>query len=153
MTTKAAFNAEEWATLVQAPMLAAMRVVAASRGGTIRESIAVGQTYAKARQEHGASELLDELVASAPALDSTSVQGGDIAGSSDERLRAALAALEGKATADEVESYKQFVLNLARAAAQAHREGGFLGVGRQQVSPEEQKALDEIAVTLGASSA
>jgi hypothetical protein len=149
MTTKAAFNAEEWATLVQAPMLAAMRVVAATRGGTIRESFAVAQTYAKARQQHGASELLDEVVASPPALDAASVKGGDIAGSSDQRLREAAGLVQEKATPEEAESYKQFVLSLARAAAEAHREGGILGMGGQQVSPDEQKALDEIAQTLG----
>ena len=63
MTTKADFNADEWAIVAEAPVLAGMRLVAASRGGTIRESLAVGKVYAKARQEHGKNELLDELVA------------------------------------------------------------------------------------------
>ena len=37
MTKKADFNAEEWAAVAEAPVLAGMRLVAASRRGTIRD--------------------------------------------------------------------------------------------------------------------
>ena len=36
MTKKADFNADEWSTIAEGPLLAGMRVVTASRGGTIR---------------------------------------------------------------------------------------------------------------------
>ena len=62
MTTKADFNAEEWSTVVEAPVYAAMRVITADRGGTLRESLAMGHVYQEARGHHGESELLDELV-------------------------------------------------------------------------------------------
>lgn len=42
------------------------------------------------------------------------------------------------------------MLSLAEAAANAHREGGILGVGGKRVSDAEQAALDEIAATLDA---
>lgn len=150
MTTKADFNAEEWSTLVEGPMLAGLRVIKAGRGGTIRESLAMGQTYAKARQQQGQSELLDALVASPPALDPERAKaGGDIAQVSGDRLRQAVELLGQKASPDEVEAYKQFVLTIAQAVAEAHKEGGFLGVGGEQVSEEEQAALDDIRATLG----
>ncbi len=150
MTTKADFNAEEWSTVVEGPMLAGLRVITAGRGGTIRESLAMGQTYAKARQQQGQSELLDALVASPPALDAERAQaGGDIAQMSGDRLRHAVELLGQKASPDEVEAYKQFVLTIAQAVAEAHKEGGFLGVGGKQVSEEEQAALDDIKATLG----
>ena len=151
MTGKADFNADEWSTVVEGPMLAGLRVVTAGRGGTIRESLAMGQTYAKARQDQGNSELLDALVSSPPALDAerARAQGGDIAQLSGERLRQAVDLLEAKATPDEVDAYKRFVLSVARAAAEAHKEGGFLGVGGKQVSAEEQAAIDDISATLG----
>jgi hypothetical protein len=149
MTTKAAFNAEEWSTIAEGPVLAGMRVITASRGGTIRESLAMGQTYAKARQGHGDSELLDELVATPPSVDPERARAaGDIGRASSERLREALQILEGKATPEEVDAYKRFVLAVAEAAANAHKEGGVLGVGGKQVSDEEQAALDELAATL-----
>ena len=44
MTTKADFNAEAWASVVEAPLLAGMKLVVAERGGTLRESLAVGKT-------------------------------------------------------------------------------------------------------------
>ena len=149
MTKKADFNADEWSTVVEGPLLAGMRVMTAARGGTIRESLAMGQVYAKARQEHGDSDLLDDLVSAPPAMDPNRLRGGeDIGRVSTERLREAVKLLEQKASPEEVDAYKRFVLTLAQAAASAHREGGFLGVGGKEVSETEQAALDEIAATL-----
>lgn len=37
---------------------------------------------------------------------------------------------------------------VAGAVARAHKEGGVLGVGGKDVSPEEQAALDEIEAVL-----
>jgi hypothetical protein len=150
MTTKAAFNAEEWSTIVEAPVLAGLRVASADRGGTIRESIAVAKVYTAARQQHGESELLDELAASPPSVDTERIKGaGDPASASRERLREALRILEEKGTPDEVEAYKRFVLSVAEAAARAHKEGGFIGIGGKEISPAEQAALDELRTELG----
>jgi hypothetical protein len=152
MTTKADFNAEEWEIVVQGPLLAGTSVVAASRGGTIRETVAMAKTYAEARKHHGDSPLLDELVAAPPVVDGSRLQqGGDLHAIVTERLREALRILAEKATPEEVEAYKHFVMSVAEAAAKAHREGGVLGVGGKEVSEEEQRALDEIAATLGVS--
>lgn len=151
MTTKADFNAEEWETLVAGPLMAAMQVVAAERGGTIRESLAVGRTYSEARQHHGASALLDAIVASPPSLDPSRLRegGGDVKGLARSRLAEAVALVESKATDEERHAYKQFVLTVAEAAANANREGGFLGIGGKPVSANEQAALDEIRGALG----
>lgn len=150
MTTKADFNAEEWATLVEAPLLAAMRVVASERGGTIRESLAIGRTYADARRHQGDSSLLDELVASPPAIDSERLRegGGDVQAQAAKRLTEAVALVDAKATPDEAQAYRQFILTVAEAAANANREGGFIGIGGKPVSANEQAALDEVSATL-----
>ncbi len=150
MTKKADFNAEEWSTLVEAPLLAGLRVIAADRGGTLRESVAMGKVYAQVRQQHGQSELLDDLVASPPGVDQERVRAaGDLGRSSTERLREAIGILEQKASPEEAEAYKRFVMDIAEAAAKAHKEGGFIGIGGKQVSESEQAALDELAATLG----
>ncbi|MBA3262626.1 MAG: hypothetical protein H0T69_09195 [Thermoleophilaceae bacterium] len=149
MTSKADFNAEEWSTVVEGPVLAGMRVVAAGRGGTIRESLAMAQVYAEARRTQGESEFLDALVSSPPAVNPQQLQGGgDIAAVSGERLREALWGEKG--SAGDVEEYKRFVVAVAQAAAEAHKEGGFIGIGGKQVSAEEQTALDEIRGILDA---
>ncbi len=150
MTKKAEFNADEWSTVVEGPVLAGLRVVASHRGGTFRESLAIGKVYTEARQNHGDSELLDELAASPPAVQPDQVRAkGDIPRVADERLREALRIIGEKGTPEELEAYKRFVLAVAEAAAKAHKEGGFIGIGGKEISPEEQTALDELAATLG----
>jgi hypothetical protein len=151
MTKMADFNAEEWSTVAEGPLLAGLRVITAHRGGTIRETLAMGQVYAQARQRHGESELLDELVSSPPALDQERVRAaGDVGTAANERLGEALGILRQKASQPEVDAYRNFVMDVAEAAAKAHKEGGFIGIGGKQVSESEQAALDEIEATLGA---
>ena len=58
-------------------------------------------------------------------------------------LRDAVGVLESKATPEEVEDYRRFVLTLADKVASAHREGG------QAVSDAERAAIKEIAGALG----
>jgi len=150
MATKADFNAEEWSTVVDGPLYAGMRVITADRGGTLRESMALGRVYQETRARQGQSELLDELVKTQPSIDKSSVPDGDVATAAIERIRAAMQVLEAKATPEEIDAYKRFVMSVAQAAATAHKEGGFLGIGGKEVSAAEDEALDQISTTLGA---
>ena len=151
MTTKAAFNAEDWSTVVDGPLYAGLRVIAADRGGTLRESLAMGHVYQDARAKHGTNELLDELVASPPSVDQQRLQqaGGDISAVTTEHLSKAMSILEAHGTPEEVDAYKTFVMTVAQAVAAAHKEGGFLGIGGTRVSEAEEHALDEISAALG----
>ncbi|MDQ2895649.1 MAG: hypothetical protein M3Y09_08380 [Actinomycetota bacterium] len=152
MTTKADFNAEEWSTVVDGPLYAGMRVISADRGGTMRESLAMGRAYQQAREPHGESGLLDELVKSPPAIDPDRVResGGDISTVATKQLREAMRILQAKATPSETDAYKTFVMTVAEAVASAHREGGFLGIGGKEISEAENRALDELSAALGA---
>src|SRR5918996_4479851 len=69
MTKKADFNADEWSLLLEAPPVAGMIVMAADRGGMIRESMSMGRAYAEALKEHEVTELLDEIVSARPDVD------------------------------------------------------------------------------------
>ena len=151
MTKRADFNADDWATVVDAPVYAALRVIAASHGGRLRESLALGRAYQDARTHHGESELLDELVKSPPAIDADELRHaqsniGEVAA---QQLRGAIGLVEGKATPAEADSYKKFVMSVAQAVAAAHKEGGFLGIGGKQITDAENQALDEISAALG----
>ena len=144
MTGKADFTPEEWELVLEGPPSAGMIVVTAQRGGTIRETVAIAKSYVEARQQHGASELLDEIVAAKPEVDHTrypSVE--EIKQHGLEHLRDAVELLERKATPDELEGYRRFVLTLADKVANAHREGG------TSVGEAEQAAIDEISRTVG----
>ena len=144
MTTKADFNADEWERIAQAPAFAGLMVILADRGGTIRETIALGKAYAEARRE-GGSELIQQVVASPPHVDPKSITPDQLP----ERIREAVRIVEEKGTPEEAEEYRQFILRLADVAAHAHKEGGVLGIGGKEVSPEEQAVLDQLASTLG----
>ncbi|MGO9823507.1 MAG: hypothetical protein ACLPTJ_22995, partial [Solirubrobacteraceae bacterium] len=71
MTSKADFTKEEWDLVLEGPPSAGMIIVTAQHGGTFRETIAIAKAYAEARQQHGESELLDEIVAAKPEVDHT----------------------------------------------------------------------------------
>ena len=145
MTTKAAFSPEEWKVVLEGPPSAGRIVVTAARGGVFRETIAMSKAYAEARAQHGESELLDEIVAAKPSLDHTRYHSfEELRDNGLEHLRSAVALLEAKATAGELDDYRRFVLTLANKVAAAHREGG------QDVSPAEADAVQQITAALGA---
>jgi hypothetical protein len=144
MTGKAAFTEEEWETVLLGPPSAGMIVITAQRGGSFRESFAMAKAYTEARQHPGESELVDEIVKAKPERDHTRYHSHEeLKAAGLQHLGDAVAVLEQKATPEEVEGYKRFVLTLAENVANAHREHG------QNVSPAEQAALDEIAAALG----
>ena len=151
MTSKADFNAEDWSTVVDGPLYAGLRVIAADRDGTLRESLAMSRVYQHAREQQGASPLLDELIKSPPTIDQERLKeaGGDISAVATEHLRNAMSILESKATPADADAYKRFVMTVAQAVAEAHKEGGFLGIGGTRVSDAEEQALDEISLALG----
>ena len=151
MTKRADFNADEWTIIVESPIFAALRVIAASHGGRLRESLAMARVYQNAIAKHGDSELLGELVKSPPAIDVDEVRHAqsDIAEVAEQHLRDAIGILEAKATPAEIDSYKTFVMTVAQAVARAHKEGGFLGIGGKQITDAENHALDEISIALG----
>ena len=144
MTTKAAFSPEEWTTILEGPPSAGMIVVTAARGGLFRETLAMSKAYAEARQLHGQSELLDEIVAAKPKAAHTRYRSADeLRDNGLRHLREAVALLQSKATAEEVDGYRRFILAVANKVAAAHREDG------QAVSPAEATAIEQITATLG----
>lgn len=148
MTTKADFSPEEWTTVSEGPPTAGLMVVMASRGGTFKETVAMAKAYAEARSQHGASELLDEIVSAKPKVDHTRYHSyGELKDHGLGVLRQAMTVLGTKATAQEVDDYRAFVLALAKRVAEAHREHG------EPVSPEEKVALQDLEGALAAPSA
>jgi hypothetical protein len=121
-----------------------MMVVTASRGGTFRETFAIGKAYAEARKQHGASELLDEIVTAKPEVDHTRYRSvEELREHAVQHIRDAIEVLESKASADEVEGYRRFVLDLAERVASAHREDGM------EVSGPEHEAIEQVRTSLG----
>ena len=144
MTTKAAFSPEEWKAVLEGPPAAGMIVITAARGGMFRETVAMSKAYAEARTEHGDSELLDEIVAAKPQVDHTRYHSAEeLRDHGLRHLRDAVTLVDSKATTQERDDYRRFVLTLADKVAAAHKEGG------QSVSPAEAEAIQQITAALG----
>lgn len=144
MTGKSDFTEQEWDTVLQGPPAAGTIVATASKGGTFKESFAIAKAYAEARQEHGASQLLDEIVSAKPKVDrhlGHSLE--EVKSNGLQHVRDAVGVLQTKATPDEVDDYRRFVLTLADKVAHAHREDGM------EVSGGEQAAIADITEALG----
>jgi hypothetical protein len=143
MTAKAEFSEADWARVLEGPPSAGMLVMAAQRGGTLRESFAMAKAYAEARKQHGQSELLDEIASAKPKMDHTRYHSPDeLTAACLGHLRDAVGVLEAHSTPAEVDEYRRFVLAVADRVANAHREGG------QAVSPAERDAIDQISGAL-----
>jgi hypothetical protein len=139
MTTRADFTPDEWSVLLEAPASTGVMVMAAERGGTFRESRSIREAYAEARQQHGQSALLDEIVSSKPQMEHARLHSYEAL--SDHallQLREATALLKAKSTEQELAEYRGFVVNLAERVAGAHTEGG------EPVSEGERAAIDLI---------
>jgi hypothetical protein len=145
MTTKAAFSPSEWQLVLEGPPTAGLLIITASHGGTFRETIAMSKAYAEARAQHEESELLDEIVAEKPRME----RGGKIHTPEELRdqgldcLASVTMLLADKATVEERDDYRRFVLSVANKVAAAHREKG------RQVSPAEEQAIADITTALG----
>ena len=143
MTSKSDFTAEEWQLILEAPPSAGLIVVTAQRGGSFRETVAMAKAYVEARQQHGKSELLDDIVAAKPERDHTHYHSAEeLKQHGLQHLRDSVALLEKKATPDEVEEYRQFIVTLSQKVAAAHREHG------QDVSELEQAAINDVTEAL-----
>jgi hypothetical protein len=152
MTGKADFTDEEWEQILQGPPTAGLIVITAQRGGSIRESFSMAKAYTEARRDHGDSELLDTIASTKPEVDHTRYHSPEeLREHGLAHLRDAVALLEQKATPEEVDEYKRFVINLAQRVAEAHKEG-FLGLSGERVSDAERAAIEEIAQALGTAS-
>jgi hypothetical protein len=142
MTAKADFTEEEWNTVREGPAAAGMIVLMAHGGGSFRETWALAKTYTEAKKQPGSSPLIDEVVSERPDVEryhsAEEQEQHGLAG-----IREAVGLVEQKATPDEVEAYRTFVLEVATRVAKAHEEEG------EPVSPAEQAAIEKIASSLG----
>jgi hypothetical protein len=145
MTGKSDFTDQEWDVLREAPATAGMIVVTADKGGTFRETFAMAKAYGEARQQHGQSQLLDELVAAGPKSGPRFHSPEELHEQGLQRLRDAAELLARKAPGD-VDGYRAFVLALAHKVAEAHHEGD------EPVSERERGAIGDIETNLGGTS-
>ncbi len=154
MANKSNFTVDEWDLLRRIPFLTGMIVVAASPSGPIgliQESAAASAMISQAL-EHAKTELMrviaedlkDNLhVPKIEAETQDSIRQKGLAA-----CREVAALLKSKASPEEAEEFEGWLADLAMKVAEAAKEGGFLGFGGTQVTPEEMSAIDQIRVAL-----
>jgi hypothetical protein len=148
VTGKADFTDEEWKTVLEGPPSAGLIVIASDRGGSIRETFSMAKAYTEARKEHGDSELLDELVNAKPEMDHTRYHSPEeLKEASLKNITEAVDLLRSKATPEELDGYKKFIVGLANRVAEARKEG-FMGLSGDRVSDDEKAAIGEIESAL-----
>jgi hypothetical protein len=163
MTTKADFSEEEWASLVRAPTLAGMAITLADPGGPIevvKETSAVLK-FAVGSSSEQRDDLVGELARSLRELaEQRKNPVGDFkprgatAGTQilDELSRAS-EIVSAKASSEEADAFRAWIMECAQRAADAAKEGGFMGFRAERVSEGEKEMLAQLASALGASSA
>jgi hypothetical protein len=161
MTTKAAFSEDEWSRLKRGPFIAGLAISIADPGGpieAIKETAAALKTVTGAAESGDRGELVGELAKEVTAearARKNPLAGfrpkGALAGQEIlDELREVNGIVSEKATAEEADAYRGWLLAAARESADAAKEGGFLGFHAQRVSEGEQRMLDQLAGVLGA---
>jgi hypothetical protein len=164
MTDRAAFTDEEWARLERAPLVAGLAISLADPGGPIeavKESMAALKTLMEAAQSGGGGELVDAVAkgVAEKAKQRHNPLGdfkprGALAGQQIlEELQAVNALVTEKADAEDAAAFREWLLSAAQRAAEAAKEGGFLGFRAERVSEGEQQMLDKLGQVLSAPAA
>lgn len=159
MTSKADFTEEEWARLRRAPFVAGMAISLADPGGPIE---AVKETTATLKAVRAAEGGAHGELAGAIARDAVAEAGhrrnplggfkptsGATAGVEilDELAEVNRISSE-KASPEDAAAMREWLLEVAREAANAAKEGGFMGFHAERVSEGEQRMLDRLREVL-----
>jgi hypothetical protein len=159
MTSKTDFSEDEWTRLKRAPFVAGMAISLADPGGPIelvKETAATLKTVRDAPASGGRGELVDaiaqEVVGEArerknPLHDfkpKGALAGQEIL----EELTEVNRIVSAKAAPEEADAYRDWLRAAAQEAANAAKEGGFMGFHAQRVSEGEQRMLDKLGEVL-----
>lgn len=159
MGVKDNFTAEEWRALLRAPMLVSYAVAGAAPSneeGFIQEMSAVADAIYEGGQTAPAGSLVSAVVANLMANAEDDERGAtekisvtDVKARALGNCQEVAGVLQAKASAEDADAYKRWLLSVAQTVAGAAKEGGFLGFGGAQVSKTEVATINEIAAALG----
>ena len=154
MSVKDNFTADEWKSLLRAPMLAGYAVAGAApskQEDFVREMAALADGIAEGERRAATDSLLGAVVADIIADAEDGQRGrteklpvGEIRGRALDACRAAAGVLKTKADPEAAYEYKRWVLVVAERVAAAAKEGGLFGFGGEQVSGDEVATINEI---------
>jgi hypothetical protein len=163
MTTKTDFTDSEWEVLRRAPMVAGMAITLADPGGPIEVVKETSAVLKFVTQESGERDDVVGEVARAvrelaqqrksPLRDFKPPRGSMAGKAILDELARANAIVTEKGTLAEAEAFRAWLVECAQRAADAAKEGGFMGFNAVRVSEGEQRMLDELSTSLGVKTA
>jgi hypothetical protein len=157
VTTKSDFPEDEWARVVRAPFVAGLAISLADPGGPIEAAKETMATVRSATNPPTREQLLADVALDLQAL--TQQRHNPLkgykptgTGAPGEQVVAELRDVQGlvaaRATPEEATAFATWLIATAQAAADAAKDGGFMGFGAQQVSDGEQAMLDRLREAL-----
>jgi hypothetical protein len=154
MTSRQDFSDEEWARIRRAPLVAGLAISLADPGGPIEVAKETMASLRSATLPPSQEELLAGVALDVQALAQHRQNPlGDFKPRSGqqvlEELRGVNEIVTAKATPEEVEAFRRWLVAAAQSAADAAKEGGFMGFGAEQVSAGEKQMLDQVRAVLG----
>ena len=160
MTNKNDFTEDEWAQLLRAPMIAGMAISLADPGGPIELTKETLGSLRAASSPPSNEELVtavshDIMVMTQHKqnpMGGYKFEKGTQAGIQIlEELGAVNEVVSAKATPEEAQAWRGWMVAVAQAAADAAKEGGFMGFGAELVSQGERDMMARVAKAVGAS--
>ncbi len=157
MTTKSDFPEDEWTRIVRAPFVAGLAISLADPGGPIEAAKETMATIRSATNPPSREQLVAEVALELQALTQqrhNPLKGYKPSGPGApgeqivEELEAVQALVAARATAEETAALGRWLVATAQAAADAAKDGGFMGFGAKQVSEGEQAMLDRLRSAL-----
>jgi hypothetical protein len=159
VTTKSDFDTDDWARVVRAPMMAGLAITLADPGGPIEAAKETMATMRSVTNPPSREQLLSEVALDVqemvqhkqnplkgftPTKDQPT--GDQVIG----ELRVVRDLVAAKATPEESAAFGRWLVASAQAAADAAKEGGFVGFHAVRVSDREQAMLDRVRETVAA---
>jgi hypothetical protein len=156
MASKADFTPEEWQTIGLSPIITSMYISMADVSGPIglmKEMFAAVSSIVEGAKDANALQIVKDLAADMeakafkPELPKFKTKEEALEFAKAE-LGKAITLVEAKTPGDGP-GFRQWLYDVAKKAAEAGKEGGFLGFGGTAVSEQEQAALGQLATVLG----
>jgi hypothetical protein len=154
VTTKSDFTEDEWARIVRAPFVAGMAISLADPGGPIEATKETMATLRSATNPPSREQLLTEVALDIQGMAQhkksplggyrPTAEGAPWGEQVLEELRGVQAVVSAKAEPDESAAFGRWLVAAAQAAAEAAKEGGFMGFGAQLVSEREEAMLAQV---------
>ena len=160
MSLKDNFTQEEWLKVMTAPGRAGAAVVAASPSGVtglVAEMQAISGAIRESVSSATRTPLMEAMAADLMGTppDPKTLQGDqaknmeDVKAQSIEGVRQAVWLVSSKASPEDAAAYRQMLLKVIENTANAAKEGGFMGIGGEQVSDKERAVMDELRGVIG----